>query len=111
MADHYVTMSLFPEPFYTYTIAFQDNSYILEFVYNERARLYFINLYDAENNPIVLGEALVPNYPIFLDYALYPLTGFLWMEEKANIISEAYKAYPDSIDQYYNLFYIYSEED
>lgn len=110
MADKYVTMPLFPDSYYTYTIAFQGNSYILEFIYNERSSLYFINLYDADSNPIVLGEALVPNYPILLDYALFPLTGFIWMEEKADIISEPYKVYPDSIDQYYNCFYIFSEE-
>lgn len=111
MADKYVAMPLFPDPFYTYTIAFQGDSYIFEFIYNERAKLYFINLYGADSNPIVMGEALVPNYPIFLDYALFPLTGFIWMEEKADIISEPYKVYPDSIDQYYDCFYIYNEED
>lgn len=111
MADKYVAMPLFSDPFYTYTIALQDDSYIFEFIYNERSELYFINLYDADNNPIVMGAALVPNYPILLDYALFPLTGFLWMEEKADIISEPYKVYPDAVDQYYNLFYIYSEED
>lgn len=110
MADKYIAMPLFPDPFYTYTIAFQGDSYIFEFIYNERAKLYFINLLDADNNPIVMGESLIPNYPLFLDYAIFPLTGFIWMEEKADIVSEPYKVYPDSIDQYYSLYYIYSEE-
>lgn len=103
----YITLPLFPEPDYTYAVALQDVSYNLEFIYNERTQLYSLSLYDQNNNPIVLGEALVPNYPIFKDYAIFPLTGFFWMEEKADIISEPYKVYPDSIDQYYNLFYIY----
>lgn len=111
MANHFLSMPLFSDPYYTYTIAFQGNSYILEFIYNERSQLYFINLYDADNNPIVLGEALVPNYPIFADYALFPLTGFIWMEEKANITGEPYKTYPDSIDQYYNLYYLWTTDD
>ena len=111
MADNYVTMPLFGDPFYTYTISLQGESYIFEFLYNERAKLYFISLYNADNVPIILGEALVPNYPIFEDYATFPLTGFLWMEEKADIISEPYKAYPEAIDQYYNLFYLYETED
>jgi len=110
MADKYIAMPLFGDSYYTYSIAFQGLSYILEFIYNERAKLYFINLLDADNNPIVMGEALVPNYPVFLDYAIFPLTGFIWMEEKADIISEPYKTYPDAIDQYYNLFFIYSED-
>jgi len=33
------------------------------------------------------------------------------MEEKADIISEPYKTYPEAIDQYYNLFYLYETED
>lgn len=103
----YITLPLFPDSHYTYAVALQDVSYNLEFIYNERTQLYSLSLYDQNNNPIVLGEALVPNYPIFKDYAIFPLTGFFWMEEKADIISEPYKVYPDSIDQYYNLFYIY----
>lgn len=100
---------MFADAYYSYPIALQSNSYILEFIYNERTQLYSLSLFDSESNPIVLGEALVPNYPIFKDYAIFPLTGFFWMEEKADIISEPYKAYPDSLDQYYNLYYLYSE--
>ena len=110
MTDHYVVMPLYPDIYYNYSVALQGDTYIIEFVYNERSKLYFLNLLDADNNPIVMGEALVPNYPIFLDYAIFPLTGFFLLEEKADILSEPYKTYPDSIDQYYNLFYIYSED-
>lgn len=110
MADHYIAMPLFSDAYYTYSIALQGDSYIFEFIYNERAGLYFVNLLDADNNPIVMGEALVPNYPLFFDYATFPLTGFLWMEEKADILSEPYKTYPDAIDQYYDLFYRYSDD-
>jgi hypothetical protein len=109
MVDKYISLPLFADPYYSYPIALQGNSYILEFIYSERTQLYSLNLFDSESNPIVVGEALVPNYPIFKDYAIFPLTGFFWMEEKADIISEPYKAYPDSLDQYYNLYYLYSE--
>lgn len=105
----YVEMPLFSDPYYTYAMSFQGNSYNLEFVYNERAQLYFLSLYDADKNPIVTGEALVPGYPIFLDYALFPLTGYIFMEENATLLTEPYKIYPDSIDQYYSMFYIYSD--
>lgn len=109
MTTEFISLALFPDADYTYAVALQGVSYNLEFIYNERIQLYSLSLYDQNNNPIVLGEALVPNYPIFKDYALFPLTGFFWMEEKADIISEPYKVFPDSIDQYYNLFYIYEQ--
>lgn len=110
MTDKYVSLPLFPDADYDYGIALQGNSYILRFIYNERMKLYTISLYDADNNPIVVGEALVPNYPIFFEYALYPLTGYFWMEEKANIVSQPYQTYPENIDEYYNLYYVYTED-
>lgn len=110
MADKYVSLPLFSDAVYEYGIALQGESYILEFVYNERMKLYIFNLYNADRNPIVLGEALVPHFPIFLDYAIYPLTGYFYLYEKADILSEAYKVYPDRIDEYYGFSYVYSED-
>lgn len=110
MADKYVSLPLFADTVYEYGIALQGDSYIVEFVYVERMKLYLLNLYDADRNPIVTGEALVPNYPMFFDYAIYPLTGYFYMYEKADILSEPYKTYPDKIDEYYSLVYVYSED-
>lgn len=111
MTDFYIPLPLYPDADYNYAVNLQGESYILDFKYNERAGLYFLSLYTAENTPLALGVGLVPTYPIMKDYALNTLTGFFWMEEKANIISEPYKVFPDSIDQYYNLFYLYSTDD
>lgn len=108
MADKYVNLPLFSDADYEYAVALEGVSYVLRFIFNERMQLYTLNLYDANRNPIVLGEALVPSYPLFFDYALLPLSGYFYMEERANIISEAYKVYPDRVDLYYNFYYIYS---
>lgn len=109
MTDFYIPLPLSADADYNYAVNLQGESYVLDFKYNERAGLYFLSLSTAENVPLVLGEALVPTYPIMKDYALNTLTGFFWMEEKASIISEPYKLYPDKIDQYYNLFYVWSD--
>ena len=109
MAEKYVNLPLFSDSDYEYSIALQGLSYILRFIYIERMQLYTLNLYDADNNPIVIGEALVPNYPLFFDYAILPLSGYFYMSEKANIDGESYKIYPDRVDQYYNLRYIYDD--
>lgn len=103
----YVVVPLFPEPFYTYSQSFQGQSYNLEFLYNERAQQWFLNLLDADNLPIVMGVGIVPGYPILQEYAITGLTGFFWLEEKAEITTEAYKQYPEQLNQYYNMFYIY----
>lgn len=110
MADKYISLPLFADPVYEYGVALQGDSYILEFIYNERLELYTLNLYDADRNAIILGEALLPHYPMFLEYAIFPLTGYFYMYEKANILSEPYKVYPDKINEYYEFSYVYSED-
>jgi len=44
MADKYVSLPLFPDTIYDYGIALQGQSYIVEFVYVERMKLYLLNL-------------------------------------------------------------------
>lgn len=109
MAKKYVSLPLFSDAYYEYGIALQGESYVLRFIYNERMKLYTISLLSADLVPIVMGEALVPSYPMFFEYALYPLTGYFYMYEKANIISEPYKVYPENINEYYELVYVYDD--
>lgn len=111
MTDHFVSLPLYNDPDYNYTVNLQGNSYTLDFKYNERVGLYYLSLYTADNIPVAVGVGLVPLYPIMQDLALNRLTGFFWMEEKANIISEPYKVYPDKINEYYNFYYLYQSED
>lgn len=111
MTDKYVRLPLFSDPDYEYGIALQGESYVLRFTYNERLQLYTLSLLDADSNPIIVGQALVPSYPLFFDYAIYPLTGYFYLEEISNIESEAYKRYPDRIDQYYRFYYVYTQEE
>lgn len=107
---NYVSLNLFDEPFYEYAVALESNSYILQFTYNERAQLYTLSLLDAERTAIVLGEMLVPSYPMFVDYALENLTGYFYLQKKESLLSEPYKTYPDKLSQYYDFFYIYPAE-
>ena len=107
----YVDIPIIDEPFYDLSIALEGNSYIIEFTYNERMSLYTISLYDAERNPIVLGEGLVPEYPIFFDYALENLTGYFLLTKKSTLISEPYKEFPDKLSEFYYMVYVIPAED
>lgn len=111
MAKKYISLPLFSDAEYEYTVALQGDSYTLRFTYNERMKLYTVSILSADLVPIVMGEALVPSYPMFFEYAIYPLTGYFYMYEKANIISEPYKVYPENINEYYELVYVYQEDD
>jgi len=107
---NYVNIPLFSDPFYDYSISLEGNSYIVQFTYNERSRLYSLSLFDADYNAIVNGCAVVPNYPIMKDYAIENLSGFFWMEPKSDLVIDSYEEYPDQIDQFYNMYYIYVTE-
>jgi hypothetical protein len=111
MANLYVTLPLSADPYYSFTVALEGNSYIVQLLFNERMQLYTISLFNADNTPVVQGEALVPEYPMFQDYALPNLTGHFLLTKKAEILSEPYKEFPDKINEYYNFFYVYVEED
>ena len=103
----YVDIPIIDYPFYDMSVSLEGNSYILEFIYVDRMKLYTISMYDSDKNPIVLGEALVPNYPIFQDYALENLTGAFYLIEKSTLQREAYKEFPENLSQYYYLVYAY----
>lgn len=111
MSFKYVSLPLFEDDFYNYAVSLEGESYNVELVYNERMALYIFNLYTADNTPIVLGQAFVPNAPMLLDYAIDGLSGYFWLESKSANDQEAYKSYPDKIHQYYNFYYLYVVED
>lgn len=103
----YVDIPIIDYPLYEMSVSLEGNSYILEFTYVERMKLYTISMYDSDKNPLVLGEALIPNYPIFQDYALADLSGAFYLIDKSALQSEAYKLYPENLSQYYYLVYAY----
>lgn len=110
MANIYVDLLLDDSSIYEYSVSLEGNSYIIEMIYNERSSLYFMSLYDSNRNPIVLSAALVPGYPIMLDYTIPNLTGFFLLIQKGTLETEPYKEFPDKLNQYYDLVYTYVEE-
>jgi len=111
MAITFVEIPLFPDPAYSMSINLEGNSYKVEIIYNTRMALYTISLYDVDDQPIVMGEALVPEYPIFADYALPNLSGAFALIPKETVQStEPYKQHPMKLSEYYNLVYLYDKE-
>lgn len=102
----YVNIPLLPDTYYDLSISLEGNSYVIEMVYNERSQLYYMNLYNNNLDPIVLGQALIPEYPIFIDYALPNLSGYFYLINNSSLISEPYKTYPENISKYYSFVYV-----
>lgn len=47
--------NLTDEPFHTLRCTLDEQDYTLEFLYSTRAESYSLNLFDAEDNPLVMG--------------------------------------------------------
>lgn len=102
-----VVLPLYPETIYSYFVNLEGDSYKLLFDYNETMQLYTLSIYDQDSVPLVTGLGLVPNYPIGLDFIIKNLTGTFLLLPNGEVPVEYYKLYPDKIDKYYTLSYVY----
>lgn len=109
MTLKYVSLPLFTDPVYSYSVALEGEAFIFKVYYNERTELWHWDLNFEDGTPLILGSALIPNYPIGVDYILTPLTGYLWLENKSTTNTEKYKEFPFELSQYYRLYYIYDD--
>lgn len=55
------TIPTLSDPFYTIRVRLDGADYTLEFVYSPRQSRYYLNVYDANDTPIVCGLKLVSN--------------------------------------------------
>jgi hypothetical protein len=58
------TIPTLPEPFYSIRVRLDDRDYTLEFLYSPRQSRYYLNLFDSEDAPLLLGLKLVSNTPL-----------------------------------------------
>lgn len=110
MTIQYVSLPLYSDSDYQYSVSLEGNSYILRIYYTTRCKQWFFDLLRDDNTPVILGEALVPLYAIALDYALYPLTGFLFLEPIGTSLDK-YRSDPENLNKWFRLFYIYDSEE
>ena len=61
-----VNIPLFPEvsPEFSQKIDLGGIFYHIRIRWNSRSESWFLHLFDADENPIVTGKRLVPNYPL-----------------------------------------------
>lgn len=107
MATMYVSLPLFDEYDYSYSLALEGVSYLVGMKFNERAQRWFLDLSTQDSTPVLQGVGVNPLYPIALDYTIGSLTGYFWLECIADINTEQYIQYPDKLRQYYRFYYIY----
>ena len=110
MTLKYVPMPLYEDAAYFYRVSLEGRSYIFSAYYNERAGGWFFGLKTEDGVDVVVGERLVANYPILIDYALPNLTGYLFLEPIGKSI-ERYRTDPALLAKYFKLFYIYNDQE
>jgi hypothetical protein len=62
------TIPTLDDPFYTIRVRLDEADYTLEFYYSTRQERTYLHLYDAEDNPLVLGLKMVPNVRLLRAY-------------------------------------------
>lgn len=100
-------LPLYADPDYSYVVSLDRIAYRIRFYYNERMQQWVIDLRYANGDPVILGEAVVEQYPMFLDYAT-ELTGYFWLEPIGKNQNETVSN-PFHLSKYYKLFYYYEE--
>lgn len=99
-------------PFYEYSAGLEGQSRILTFAYNETEGAWYLTVANEEDQIIFEGRKLVANYPLTLDYSLeeYNMTGTFYLLPKSDdeIIESSTQ---QSLATYYNLYYMYIEEE
>lgn len=105
---NFINLPLFDDVYYTYSIALENNKFIVSFLWNERDKAWRMSIRREDQRPVVLGYKIVSSYPMMADYALEDdgLSGYFVLFPKS------YENYtlndsPEAMSQYYNLLYMY----
>lgn len=110
MAVKVVNLPLYSDAFYSYAVSIERVSYFIKFRYNTRTKKWYFDLFTRDNQPVLVGQAIVPEYPITFDY-VNPYSGFFWLEPLPDVDPEKSKAYPRDIHKYYSFSYYYYKEE
>lgn len=104
---NYVTCPLYDLYTYQYPIVLEEDTFTLQFIYNDIMKLYTLSIFDAQGFSICSGIGLTPYHPIIADYDLRGLTGFFQMLPIGEQDVEYYKLYPEDISKYYKFYYYF----
>lgn len=101
------------DAYYEELVTLQGTLYVLTFIYSSHYGRWHMNLKTSTGTEMVMGVALVPDFPMMLDYALehYGITGAFWLMP---ITPESYKDTTTDVKAlatYYQLYYAYDDEE
>ena len=109
MNKRVVKLPLFPDPSYAYEVSLEGRSYRIELHYIERNQSWVMNIYESDGRLLLAGKRVVFKYPMIIHHIL-PLTGYFYFDPIG--VMENYTVRERlRLDKYFNLYYVYEEEE
>ncbi|CRM19244.1 phage baseplate plug family protein [Pseudomonas sp. 8 R 14] len=108
-----IEMPLYTDSKYRYGIALEGQSWQFTFYWNERCGQWQMDLRKDDQTPVLLGYALVPQFPMCVDYNLedYGLTGYFLLLPINATISGKITDGSSIMPEFFSLFYVYDTDD
>lgn len=113
MSTVFVEMPLYTDEKYRYGISLEGISWQFTFYWNGKSKTWHMDIRSEEQVPLVLGQALVPQYPMLVDYNLEEsgMSGyFLLMPVNIALVSQSTDDL-SVIPEFFKLYYVYLTED
>lgn len=109
METVYVEIPMYNERNYSYGVSLEGRSYVLSFYWNRKAKQWHMDLRLEDRTPILMGQALVPQYPMFVDYNLEELgmTGYFELMPVNVSIASKVGDEMSIVPEFFKLYYVY----
>lgn len=106
-------LPLFSDPYFEYTTPLEDENFVITFRWNERSMDWYLEVFKEDLTPVIKSMKLVSYYPVMADFAFKEsgLSGYFTLVDSGDKVSNKLKLGPQSLSQYYRLFYTYVTED
>lgn len=113
MATVISKLPLFSDPITSYSVDVEGVNRTIVFKWNNRTSNWHFDLINDDGTVVVEGIKLVPNYPMLVDYQLEEkdLTGYFCLVDAGSFPSNKLNVGPESLPQWYELYYVYFTEE
>lgn len=112
MTTNFVELPLYPELTYRYSLSLEGRSWQFKFYWVDRAKQWHIDIRQEDQNPVILGYALVPQYPILEDVPLelYGLNGYFTLMPVNIAVASLITQESSVMPEFFKLYYVYETE-
>ena len=112
MTTNFIEMPLFSEKTYRYSMPLEGNSWQFKFYWVERARQWHMDIRKEDQTAVILGYALVPQYPILEDVPLenIGLTGRFVLMPVNIAVTQTLSLESSVMPEFFKLLYMYETE-